>query len=364
MKKLDLYISKKFLGTFIFMIMVIMSIAIVIDISEKLRDFTNPDYNLTFWEIALDYYPYFFLHYVNLFSSLIIFLSVLFFTGVMAQRSEIIAILSNGVSFWRFTRPYMVVSTVLLIFALMMNHFMVPNANKQRLLFESKYTPVNGSFSNINLQMTEKTMVHYKVFNAKTNVVTRMWIEEWEKNENGLFELRKDMQIMKAYGDSLSNDWKLDKVFVREISDSNEIIKQIATIDTTLNFNVKDLGQRDNIMESMTTSELVEFRNRERNKGSNLVPRIETVLYERTAYPLATYILTLIGIAVSSRKSREGVGKNIIIGLTASVPYIFFMKMTTVAAMNVGLAPIVAVWVPNVIFAVVAAVLYAKRLRE
>ena len=364
MKKLDLYITKKFLGTFIFMIMVIMSIAIVIDISEKLRDFTNPDYNLSFWEIAIDYYPYFFLHYVNLFSYLIIFLSVLFFTGVMAQRSEIIAILCNGVSFWRFTRPYMVVSTALLIFALFMNHLMVPNANKQRLLFESKYTPVNGSFQNINLQMNEKTTLHYKVFNAKLNIVTRMWIETWEKNDRGLYELKTDMQVMKAYGDSVSNKWKLDKVFIREINDSNEVVKQIATIDTVLSFNVKDLGQRDNIMESMTTSELVKFRNQERNKGSNIVPKIEIVLYERSAYPFATYILTLIGVAVSSRKSREGVGKNIIIGLMASVLYIFFMKMTTVASLNVGLAPIVAVWVPNVIFAVVAIALYTMRLRE
>ena len=157
---------------------------------------------------------------------------------------------------------------------------------------------------------------------------------------------------------------ELDKVFIREINDSNEVVTQIATIDTVLSFNVKDLGQRDNIMESMTTSELVRFRNKERNKGSNLVPKIEIVLYERSAYPFATYILTLIGVAVSSRKSREGVGKNIIIGLMASVLYIFFMKMTTVASLNVGLAPIVAVWVPNIIFTVVAIGLYAKRLRE
>ena len=169
---------------------------------------------------------------------------------------------------------------------------------------------------------------------------------------------------MKAYGDSVSNKWKFHNVFIREINDSNEVVTQIASIDTVLSFNIKDLGQRDNIMESMTTSELVKFRNQERNKGSNIVPKIEIILYERSAYPFATYILTLIGVAVSSRKSREGVGKNIIIGLMASVLYIFFMKMTTVASLNVGLAPIVAVWVPNVIFAVVAIGLYAKRLRE
>jgi len=364
MKKLDWYITRKFLGTYIFMIMAVMSIAIVIDISEKLRQFTNAENELTAWEIATEYYPYFFLHYVNLFSSLIIFLAVLMFTSFMAQRSEIIAILSNGVSFGRFTRPYMIVSTFLLVFALLMNHYFVPFANKKRLEFESKYTPVVGAFQNMNLQMDENTIVHFNSFDAKNNSVYRMWVETWEPDNDGLMHLKRDMMINNAVGDSLSNQWKLTNVFVRTLNDSNETIKKFDEIDTVLKFNVKDLGQRDNIMESMTTQELMEYRNRQKKRGANNVANIEIVLYERTAYPFAAYILTLIGVAVSSRKSREGVGKHLIIGLSASVTYIFFMKMTTVAATNVGLAPIIAVWVPNGIFAVLAAVLYIRRLRE
>lgn len=341
-----------------------MSIAIVIDISEKLRDFTNPDYNLSVGEIAFGYYPYFFLHYANLFSSLIIFLAVLLFTGKMAQRTEIIAILSNGVSFKRFTRPYMLVSTFLLLVALSMNHFIVPHANKKRLEFESKYTPVNGLFKDVNLQMNEKTIVHYNGLNAKTNTVIRLWIETWEKNAEGNFEMRKDVQVNRAYGDSLSNNWKLENVFVRVIGDSNETVYTKSTIDTVLGFGVTDLGQRDNIMESMTTSELVEFRNDQRSKGSTILPQIEIVLFERTSLPFAAYILTLIGIAVSSRKSREGVGKSLVLGLVISVSYIFFMKMMTVAATNVGLAPVIAVWVPNIIYSVIAVWLYFKRMAE
>ena len=364
MKILDWYITRKFLGTYIYMILAVMSIAIVIDISEKLRQFTNPEFNLTAWQIATEYYPYFFLHYVNLFSSLIIFLAVLMFTSLMAQRSEIIAILSNGVSFFRFTRPYMVVSTFLLIFALMMNHYFVPFANKKRLEFESKYTPVVGAFKNMNLQMNENTIVHFNSFDAKNNNVYRMWVETWEKDKEGRVMLKRDMMINSAHGDSLSNKWTLTNVFIRTLKDSSEDIKKIPALDTVLNFNVKDLGQRDNIMESMTTKELWEYRNEQKKKGANNVANIEIVVYERTAYPFAAYILTLIGISVSSRKSREGVGKHLIIGLSASVAYIFFMKMTTVAATNVGLAPFVAVWVPNAIFTVLASVLYIRRLRE
>jgi lipopolysaccharide export system permease protein len=365
LKKLDLYIIKKFLGTYVFMIMAVMSIAMVIDVSEKLRDFTDESNNLGFLDVALGYYPYFFLHYVNLFSSLIIFLAVLFFTSFMAQRSEVIAILSNGVSFARFTRPYMIVSTFLLLIALMMNHFVVPHSNKKRLAFESKnITLVEGKFKKVTVEIDSNTIVRFNHINTRHNRVDRLWVEKWRTNDKGVYELTSDMQVNAAKGDSVLYKWELNNVFIRRISDSGEVIKRYDKVDTLLNFNTKDLAQRSNIMEAMNTPELIKFRNREKEKGSTMLTSIEIVLYERTAYPFATYILTLIGVAVSSRKSREGVGKNLIVGLIASVTYIFFMKMTTVASTNVGLAPRIAVWVPNILFAIVAVFLYLKRVKE
>jgi len=366
MKKLDLYIIKKFLGTYVFMIMAVMSIAIVIDVSEKLRDFTDESNNIGFFDVALGYYPYFFLHYANLFSSLIIFLSVLFFTSFMSQRSEVIAILSNGVSFARFTRPYMLVSTFLLLIALGMNHFIVPHSNKKRLDFESKYiTLVEGNFKKVTVEIDSNTIVRFDNINTRHNRVNRLWVEKWRTNKNGVYELYRDMQVNLANGDSIKHNWSLKNVFIREITENGEKIERYENIeDTILNFNTKDLAQRSNIMESMSTPELIKFRDSERKKGSTLLTNIEIVLYERTAYPFATYILTLIGVAVSSRKSREGVGKNLIIGLIISVTYIFFMKMTTVASTNVGLAPKIAVWVPNIIFAFMAVVLYIQRMKE
>lgn len=364
-KKLDLYIIKKFLGTYVFMILAVMSIAIVIDISEKLRDFTDENNPVTFVEILLGYYPYFFLHYVNLFSSLIIFLSVLFFTSFMAQRSEVIAILSNGVSFARFTRPYMMVSTLLLALTLLMNHVIVPYSNKKRLDFESKYiTVLEGNFKKVTVVIDSNTIVRFNHINAKHNRVDRLWVEKWKTNSEGVYEMQSDMQVNSAKGDSILHDWSLNNVFIRNIKKEGEEIIRYDKVDTLLNFNTKDLAQRSNIMEAMNTKELVGFRDREKEKGSNLLTNIEIVLYERTAYPFATYILTLIGVAVSSRKSREGVGKNIVVGLFASVMYIFFMKMTTVAATNVGLTPWIAVWVPNIIFSFVAFYLFVKRMRE
>ena len=364
MKKLDLYIAKKFLGTFIFMILVVMSIAIVIDISERLRDFTKPESELTAFQIATEYYPYFFIHYVNLFSSLIIFLAVLFFTSVMASRSEIIAILSNGVSFNRFARPFLLVSSVLLFIALISNHYLVPHANKKRIDFENKHIWTTAYLQNTNLEINDTTIIHFNTYSPSNQTVNRFWIETWKYNENGLYTMVKDIQVHTAIGDTISNKWTFHKVFIRTIDDSTETVQEITTMDTILPFNIKELGFVNNSLEAMTTSELIDYRDKQKARGATNVTQIEIILYERTALPFATYILTLIALAVASRKSREGVGKSLAIGLITSFVYIFTMKMTAVAATNVGLAPYLAVWVPNAFFLLIALVLYFSRVRS
>lgn len=344
------------------MIVVVMSISIVIDISERLRDFTKPDTDLTIWKIVTEYYPYFFIHYMNMFTSLIIFLAVLFFTSMMAQRSEIIAILSNGVSFRRFTRPYMIVSTLLLVFSLVSNHFWVPEGNKRRIEFENKYIWPVYDIDNTNLQIDDSTIVHYSRYSPLTHSVSRLWVENWKKDETGLYTMYKDMQVHVAKGDSVTNNWTLTKVFIRYINDSSEVVKIIPKVDTVLHFNSKELGVQNNIMVAMTTPELMVYLEKQRNKGANNVVNIELAIHERTAYPFAAYVLTLLGLSVASRKSREGVGKSMFFGLLVSFSYVFFMKMTTVAATNVGLSPAIAVWVPNIIFSVVAFFMYYNRM--
>jgi len=340
------------------MILIIMSIAIVIDISERLKDFTKEDSQITLYKAIVEYYPYFFIHYVNLFSSLIIFLSVIFFTSFMAQRSEIIAILSSGVSFGRFTRPYLIVSTFLLILSLFSNHFWVPNANKKRIEFENKYIWTNAQLHNANLALNDTTILHYSLFSPSNNSVQTFWIENWKFQPNGRYEMYKDIHIESAVGDSISNEWKWQKVFIRSIDTNREYIQQIRSLDTNFYFNTSELGFVNNAIEAMTTAELIEFRNEQAEKGANTVSRIEITIYERTAYPFAAYILTLIGLSVGSRKSREGVGVSLIFGLVISFLYIFFMKITTVAVTNAGLSAAYAVWVPNLIFAILALLLY------
>ena len=314
MKKLDWFIVKKFLGTYVFMIGVVMSISIIFDVSETLKDFINPENNLTFYKIITEYYPYFFIHYANLFSSLIIFLSVLWFTSFMAQRLEIVAILSNGVSFWRFSRPYIIASSFLLVISVLMNHYVAPYANKNRLDFENKFTKYNVNFKDVHLEVNEGTIVSYRQFIGNTTTVRRLWVENWRENENGQWELESDMQVERAEGDSVLYNWKLKNTFIRKIGKINDELITRKLIDTVLSFNISDLGQRSAITYAMTTPELIKYREKEENKG-NSIAQIDISRHERTAYPFAAYILTVIGISVASRKSREGVGKNLVIGL-------------------------------------------------
>ena len=361
MKKLDWFIVKKFLGTYVFMIGIVMSISMIFDVSEKLKNFINPENNLTFYKIITEYYPYFFIHYANLFSSLIIFLSVLWFTSFMAQRLEIVAILTNGVSFWRFSRPYIIASSFLLIISVLMNHYIAPYANKNRLDFENKFTKYNVNFKDVHLELAEGTIVSYRQFIGNTTTVRRLWVENWKENENGQWELESDMQVERAEGDSISNNWKLKNTFIRKIGKINDELITKKIIDTVLSFNIIDLGQRSEITYAMTTPELIKYRAKEENKG-NSVAQIDISRYERTAYPFAAYILTVIGISVASRKSREGVGKNLVIGHCCGLVYVFFMKMTTVAAVNIGWNTILAVWFPNIFFSIVAIFLFYKRI--
>ena len=232
MKKLDWFIVKKFLGTYVFMIAVVMSISIIFDVSEKLKNFMDPENDLTFYKIITEYYPYFFIHYANLFSSLIIFLSVLWFTSFMAQRLEIVAILSSGVSFWRFSRPYIIASTFLLLISVLMNHYVAPFANKNRLSFENKFTRYNVNFKDVHLEINRGTIVSYRQFLGNTTTVRRLWVEDWKENEHGQWELKSDMQVERAYGDSLLNNWKLKNVFIRKIGPINDVIITKKIIDT------------------------------------------------------------------------------------------------------------------------------------
>ncbi len=349
---LDRYIIKKFLSTYFFMLGIIMLLSMVFDISARLSEFI--DNNAPLSEIIFEYYLNFLIYYGNTFSSLIIFIAVIWFTAKMAQESEIIPMIFSGRPFIRIMRPYMIAASFLTILSIILNLYILPISNKKRLGFEEKYYRERISIDNYHAELKNNTYVYYSNYNSEDNLFYDFNLEQWNSaNKPTLYIRAKNIQRI----DSI-NKWRLIDCYIRKIETTNENLKFHNQIDTNLSFNVSDIAQRDNRSEMMTQNELIEYIKKEESKGSPNIPLYKITLYERTSLPFATYILTIIGVAVSSRKKRGGIGLNIAIGLGFVFVYIFAMKVMNVAALKVGFPPIFAVWIPNIIFAIIASLLY------
>lgn len=360
LKIYDRYILKKFLTTFFFILGVIMLLAIVFDVSEKLKDFIQKEAPLS--DVVFTYYVNFIVFYGNTFSSLIVFITVIWFTSKMAQDSEIIPMLFSGKPFKRILRPFMIGAAILTFLSLVLNHYIVPRSNEARLDFEERYYRDNLYVNNFIAEFPNNNIVYFDHYNTGDKAIINLHIEKWSADR----EVEKYIQAGTATFNEETQKWRLSNYFIREIAKrSNNSKEQIAdniqtgiNLDTILPFSIKDIAARKNNSEAMTYSEIKEYIKSEREKGNPNVVVHEIELHRRTSYPFATFILTLIGFAVSSQKKRGGIGVNIAIGLGMAFIYIFSMKVTTVAAINVGLPTVIAVWIPNLIFLIVGLILY------
>ncbi len=356
MKKLDLYIIKKFLGTFFFMIAMIMAIAVVFDVSDRIDKFAKNDAPLD--AIIFKYYLNFIFYYGNLFSSLFIFLSVLLFTSQMAQRTEIVAIFASGISFRRLLLPYFLSATVLVGISLYFTHYQLPISNQIRTEFEDQYIKKQFRIDDKNLhrQIDDETIAYFESFSTTNNVGYKFSLEKWDDAQ----QMRYKMMADRAKYDSLTNKWQIENYYERIISDSSEIVHKGKTLDTLLNLKPGDFGQRLNIASTMGYQELTQFIESEKKKGSDKTVHYEIEKHQRTSYPFAAYILTIIAVSMASRKVRGGIGAHLAIGVVIAVSYIFAMKISTVAATNAGLNPLLAVWIPNIVYAVISIYLYTR----
>lgn len=356
MKKLDLYIIKKFLGTYFFMLAMIMAIAVVFDVSERIDKFTKNEVPIS--AILFKYYLNFIFYYANLFSSLFVFLSVLLFTSQMAQRTEIVAILASGVSFRRMLFPYFIGATVLAGISLYFTHYQLPISNKIRTEFEEQYIKKQFRIDDKNLhrQIDEKTIAYFESFSTINNIGYKFSLEKWDKDKGLTYKMMAD----RARFDSVSGKWQIDNYFQRHITDSSETISEGTRLDTIFNLKPSDFGQRLNVASTMGFRELTDFIESERKKGSDKTVHYEIEKHQRTAYPFAAYVLTIIGVSLASRKVRGGTGAHLAMGVFIAVSYIFAMKVTTVAATNAGLNPLLAVWIPNIVYLILGIYLYTK----
>ncbi|MBK9284553.1 MAG: LptF/LptG family permease [Sphingobacteriaceae bacterium] len=363
---LDKYILGKFLRTFFFSITLILLIFIVFDIKEKIQIFTTSDIPLK--EIIFDYYLMFIPYYGNLFSPMFTFIAVIFFTSKMAHQTEFVAILSSGTSFKRILRPYFIGAAIIGLISLTLNHFLLPKVFKVKVGFEDKY--INDGYNveehNIHKKIGSNRLLYFESFDLRLNMAYKVSIEDVLNNKQIYFLSAANMKW-----DSIAKDWTLNNVYERKIIEQDRldtlknqkpIFKQIETRSETkkmrLEFKPEDMMRYESKIEAMTTPELKQYIIRERMKGSNRIEFFEVEQFKRTSFPFATFILTVIGVCVSSKKVRGGVGLQIALGLVLSCLYIMFMYIFTTIATTGFAIPWLAVWTPNIIFSFVAIYFY------
>jgi lipopolysaccharide export system permease protein len=355
MKKLDWYILRKFLGTFVYAITILLVIVIVFDISEKIEDFirTKP----TFKEIALDYYLNFIPYFVNLFCYLFTFIAVVFFTSRLAARTEIVAMLSSGISFNRLLRPYMIGAAIIAGGSLFLNNFVIPHANQRRLDFEEKFIRNTFAYNarNIHRIIEPGTFVSMEGFNAKGRTGYRFTMDKFKDNA-----LYYHMNADNIVWDSIRRLWKINAYNIRKVDGMQESMRFGEELDTLIPLDVKDFTLRPNNIETMNFSELNAYIREQRLQGAENIEDMEIEKQSRLAFPFATFILTLIGVSLASRKVRGGIGMHIGLGLLISFSYILFMKITSVFAQKDITPAYVAVWIPNILYAVLAVYLLRK----
>lgn len=358
MKILDWYIVKKFIGTFFYAIIILAAISCAIDYSEKLEDFREK--HAPALEI-LNYFKNFIPHITALLFPLFIFIATIFFTSKLAYKSEIIAILASGVSFQRFLRPYVIGGAFLCSLSLLANHWIVPKANKQRLAFEDKYIHNTALMSdrNVHLRLSKNLYVFMQSYDYSNNIGYRFTAETIE----GIL-LKEKIMAERASYDSVKNIWKLYTVTTRV----NDGIKESVTYAPELvkkfpNFKPADLEEDDAIKEALTTPELDRIIAREKLRGRETLNFFYVEKHRRTAQPFAGFILTIIGVCLASRKIRGGSGLHLALGIVISALYIMAMQMSTTFSTKAGLNPLVAVWIPNLIFGALALYLYRRQIK-
>lgn len=334
------------------MLGVVMLFSTVFDISSRLGEFI--DNNASIYGIVFEYYLNFIIYYGNTFSALIIFLSVIWFTAKMAQDSEIIPLMFSGKPLIRIMRPYFIAATVLVFISLILNHFIIPRSNNIRLAFEEQYYRDRMFVENYHAEFPGNKTVYFTSYLSDENIVNDLKIENWSEDN----KLKTYLHARTAVNEIGTKKWKLENYYIRKVGNPNDILVSGAKLDTVFNFTIEEMAIRDNRPETMAYSELNKFIEMEKRKGNPKIPDYEIMLHQRTSLPFATYVLTLMGVAVSSRKKRGGIGINIAIGLLFVFIYIFTMQVTTVAAKNVGFPPIIAVWVPNALFGILGFIMY------
>lgn len=352
MKIIDIYIIRKFLGTFFYTISLLILIVIIFDISESIDEFLENNAPLN--KIIFMYYFNFIPYFINLFIYLFTFISVIFFTSKMAANTEIIAILNGGISFYRLFRPYLIAATLLAVLSFYLGNFVIPIANEKRREFKNTYMEnlEKKKEKNIHLQIEPGVFIYVENYNINSQFGQKFTLEKFENNE-----LTYKLGAEQINWQKETQSWKIQQYYIRTFQDVNENLIIGDVLDTTLLLNPSDLYILKEDFEIMDYYELNERINYERLKGSENLKFYEVEKSKRLASPFATVAMTLIGFALSNRKIRGGIGMHLGIGLAIAFTFILFMQISTVFATVGNLSPLFSAWIPIIIFGIIGIIL-------
>lgn len=356
--RLDRYIIVKFLSTYIFLITIIITIAIIFDFNERIDKFTQS--HVSMQKVIFDYYLNFIPYFVNLFSPLFVFIAVIFFTSKLADNSEIIAMKAAGMSFARLLRPYLLSALLIAVTTFVLGAYVIPKGNVAKVNFENTYIKKKKSsvVENVQLQVDSGVVAYISQFDNETKRGYGFLLDKFKNKQMVARLMASNIQY-----DTIAENrytWTVTNYSIRQFKGMREEITSGAKLDTIIMMEPSDFFYVQNQQETMTLPQLKEFIERQSRRGASGVSAFEVEYHKRFASPFAAFILTIIGAALSSQRRKGGMGTSIGIGLALSFSYILFQTVTATFATNAGWPPMLAVWLPNLLFALIAFVLYRR----
>ena len=358
-RRMDWYIIKKFLGTYFFAIALIISIAVVFDVNEWIDNFINNKAPIK--AIVFDYYANFNPYFSNLFSPLFVFISVIFFTSKLAENSEIIAMMSTGMSFKRLLRPYMISAAIISIMTYGMGAYVIPKGNVTRLNFEDQYKKKKKQeyVRNVQVEVDSGVIAYMERYENYNKTAYRFSLDKFVDKK-----LVSHLTARSAtYDTTTVNKWTLKNYMIREMDGMRETITKGERLDSIIKMEPQDFLIMKGKQETMTSSELSAYIERQRRRGFANIKEFEIEYHKRIAMSFASFILTIIGVSLSSRKVKGGMGMYLGVGLALSFSYILFQTVSATFAVNGNASPFLAVWVPNIVYTFIAIYLYRKAPR-
>jgi lipopolysaccharide export system permease protein len=353
MKILDWYILKRFLQTYLFVVLVIVLVVVMIDYTEKIDNFHKN--NAPADRILLDYYMNFIPYWANYISPLMVFIATVFLTSRLAARTEVIAMLSSGISFIRLLFPYVMGASVLAVLTYFMVNYLIPSANKIRIAFEVQY--INDAYTysgrNVHIKIAPNTYAYLESYNNQSNTGYRFTLEKVEGNQ-----LKQKLTADRIEWNAKKKKWTIRDYKVRTINGIQETLTSGTQADTTLNLKPDDFSSDFNLYETFTRPELNRHIDLLRSRGADGLETYLLEKYSRDTRPFAIIILTVIGVIMSARKSRRGVGWQVALGFFLAFAYLLFFMLAKGIAESGNLNPIIAVWLPNLIFTGIGVLLY------